>query len=60
VVLPIAGHAAATGRPTWGRVFVLPDYVVLIGVPDLDTYEGFVTARLGAVPGIAKVTRISR
>jgi hypothetical protein len=41
-------------------VFVLPDYVVLIGVPDLDTYEGFVTARLGAVPGIAKVTRISR
>jgi DNA-binding Lrp family transcriptional regulator len=36
-------------------MFGLPDYVVRIGVPDLDTYEGFVTARLGAVPGIAKV-----
>jgi DNA-binding Lrp family transcriptional regulator len=37
------------------RMFGLPDYVVRVGTPDLDTYEAFVTAGLGAVPGIAKV-----
>ena len=37
------------------RMFGLPDYVVRVGTPDLDTFEAFVTARLGAVPGIAKV-----
>jgi DNA-binding Lrp family transcriptional regulator len=37
------------------RMFGLPDYVVRVGTPDLDTYEAFVTARLGAVPGIAKI-----
>jgi DNA-binding Lrp family transcriptional regulator len=37
------------------RMFGLPEYVVRVGTPDLDTYEGFVTARLGAVPGIAKI-----
>jgi hypothetical protein len=26
-----------------------------VGTPDLDTYKAFVTAGLGAVPGIAKV-----
>jgi DNA-binding Lrp family transcriptional regulator len=37
------------------RMFGLPDYVVRVGTPDLETYEAFVTAGLGAVPGIAKV-----
>jgi DNA-binding Lrp family transcriptional regulator len=37
------------------RMFGLPDYVVRVGTPDLDTFETFVTARLGAVPGIAKI-----
>jgi DNA-binding Lrp family transcriptional regulator len=37
------------------RMFGLPDYVVRVGTPDLDTFEAFVTAGLGAVPGIAKV-----
>jgi DNA-binding Lrp family transcriptional regulator len=36
-------------------MFGLPDYVVRVGTPDLDAYETFVTAGLGAVPGIAKV-----
>jgi hypothetical protein len=26
-----------------------------VGTPDLDTFEAFVTAGLGAVPGIAKI-----
>jgi hypothetical protein len=34
------------------RMFGLPDYVVRVGTPDLDTYEAFVTAGLGAVPGV--------
>jgi DNA-binding Lrp family transcriptional regulator len=37
------------------RMFGLPDYVVRVGTPDLDTFEAFVTAGLGAVPGIAKI-----
>ena len=37
------------------RMFGLPDYVVRVGTPDLETFEAFVTAGLGAVPGIAKV-----
>jgi DNA-binding Lrp family transcriptional regulator len=37
------------------RMFGLPDYVVRVGTPDLDTYEAFVTDRLGAVQGIARV-----
>ena len=37
------------------RMFGLPDYVIRVGTPDLDAFESFVTARLGAVPGIAKV-----
>ena len=37
------------------RMFGLPDYVLRVGTPDLDTFEEFVTARLGAVPGIAKI-----
>jgi DNA-binding Lrp family transcriptional regulator len=37
------------------RMFGLPDYVVRVGTPDLDTFETFVTAGLGAVPGIAKI-----
>ncbi len=37
------------------RMFGLPDYVLRVGTPDLDTFEAFVTAGLGAVPGIAKV-----
>ncbi len=37
------------------RMFGLPDYVVLVGIPDLDAYEAFVTARLGAIPGIARI-----
>src|SRR5215212_1726481 len=37
------------------RMFGLPDYVVRVGTPDLDTFEAFVTARLGAAPGIAKI-----
>ncbi len=37
------------------RMFGLPDYVVRVGTPDLDTFEAFVTARLGGVPGIAKI-----
>jgi DNA-binding Lrp family transcriptional regulator len=36
-------------------MFGLPDYVVRVGTPDLDTFEVFVTARLGAVPRIAKI-----
>jgi hypothetical protein len=30
-------------------MFGLPDYVVRVRTPDLDTFEAFVTARLGAV-----------
>jgi len=30
------------------RMFGLPDYVVRVGTPDLDAFETFVTARLGA------------
>ena len=37
------------------RMFGLPDYVVRVGTPDLDTFEVFVTARLRAVPGSAKI-----
>ena len=37
------------------RMFGLPDYVIRVGTPYLDAFEAFVTARLGAVPGIAKV-----
>lgn len=37
------------------RMLGLPDYVVRVGTPDLDTFEVFVTAGLGAVPGIAKI-----
>ncbi len=37
------------------RMFGLPDYVVRVGTPEVDTLEAFVTERLGAVPGIAKV-----
>ena len=37
------------------RMFGLPDYVVRVGTPDLESFEAFVTAGLGAVPGIAKV-----
>jgi DNA-binding Lrp family transcriptional regulator len=37
------------------RMFGLPHYVVRVGTPDLDTFEAFVTAGLGAVPGIAKI-----
>jgi DNA-binding Lrp family transcriptional regulator len=37
------------------RMFGLPDYVVRVGTPDLESFEAFVTARLGAVSGIAKV-----
>ena len=37
------------------RMFGLPDYVIRVGTPDLDTFETFVTAGLGAVPGIAKI-----
>ena len=33
----------------------LPDYVIRVGTPDLDTYETFMIARLGAVPGIARI-----
>jgi DNA-binding Lrp family transcriptional regulator len=36
-------------------MFGLPDYVVRVCTPDLDTSEAFVTARLGAVPGVVKV-----
>ena len=37
------------------RTFGLPDYLVRVGTPDLEAFEAFVTAGLGAVPGIAKV-----
>jgi DNA-binding Lrp family transcriptional regulator len=37
------------------RMFGLPDYIVRVGTADLDTFEAFVTAGLGAVPGIAKI-----
>jgi DNA-binding Lrp family transcriptional regulator len=37
------------------RMFGLLDYVIHVGTPDLDTYETFMTARLGAVPGIARI-----
>jgi DNA-binding Lrp family transcriptional regulator len=37
------------------RMFGLPDYVIRVGTPDLDTYETFMIARLGAVPGIARI-----
>jgi len=37
------------------RMFGLPDYVVRVGMPDLESFEAFVTAGLGAVPGIPKV-----
>lgn len=37
------------------RMFGLPDYVLRVGTPDLDTFENFVTARLGALPGIGKI-----
>jgi len=33
-------------------MFGLPDYVLRVGTPDLDTFETFITARLGAVPGM--------
>jgi hypothetical protein len=36
-------------------VFGLPGHVVHVGTPDLDIYETFVTRRLGAVSGIAKI-----
>jgi DNA-binding Lrp family transcriptional regulator len=50
-----AGVAALEEVIEVRRMFGLPDYVVRVGTPDLDTYETFVTARLGAVPGIAKI-----
>jgi DNA-binding Lrp family transcriptional regulator len=34
---------------------VKSDYVIRVGTPDLDAFETFVTAGLGAVPGIAKI-----
>ena len=37
------------------RTFGLPDYLVRVGTPDLEAFEAFVTAGLGAVPDIAKV-----
>ncbi|MGH3585561.1 MAG: Lrp/AsnC family transcriptional regulator [Pseudonocardia sp.] len=37
------------------RMFGLPDYVVRVAVADLESFEAFVTDRLEAVPGIAKV-----
>ena len=37
------------------RMFGLPDYVVRVGTPDLDAFEAWVSARLGAVPGVAKI-----
>jgi DNA-binding Lrp family transcriptional regulator len=37
------------------RMFGLPDYVLRVGTPDLDSFETFVTARLGAVPGIGRI-----
>jgi DNA-binding Lrp family transcriptional regulator len=37
------------------RMFGLPDYVIRVGTPDLDTYETFMIARLGAVPGVARI-----
>ncbi len=37
------------------RMFGLPDYVARVGVPDLETYERFVTDGIGGVAGIARV-----
>src|SRR3712207_4347926 len=37
------------------RMFGLPDYVVRVGTPDLETFETFVTAGLGAVSGMDKI-----
>jgi DNA-binding Lrp family transcriptional regulator len=37
------------------RMFGLPDYVVRVGTPDMNTFEAFITAGLGTVPGIAKI-----
>jgi DNA-binding Lrp family transcriptional regulator len=37
------------------RMFGLPDYVVRVGARDLDSFEAFVTAGLGAVPEIGKI-----
>jgi hypothetical protein len=36
-------------------MFGLPDYVVRVGTPDLESYEAFVTAGLGGVSAIARV-----
>ena len=36
-------------------MFGLPDHVVRVGTPDIAAFGAFVTAGLGAVPGIAKV-----
>jgi DNA-binding Lrp family transcriptional regulator len=47
--------AALDGVIEVRRMFGLPDYVVRVGTPDLDTFEAFVTAGLGAVAGIAKI-----
>jgi DNA-binding Lrp family transcriptional regulator len=42
------------------RMFGLPDYVVRVGTPDLDSFEAFVTAGLGACRASPRSTRTSR
>lgn len=37
------------------RMFGLPDYFLRVATADIDAYEAFVTHKLEAVPGLAKV-----
>ncbi|RZD82210.1 Lrp/AsnC family transcriptional regulator [Streptomyces albidoflavus] len=37
------------------RMFGAPDYHALVAVADLETYEQFMTERLAALPGLAKL-----
>ncbi|WP_433782079.1 Lrp/AsnC family transcriptional regulator [Actinomycetospora sp. CA-101289] len=37
------------------RMFGLPDYFVRVAVRDLEAYEAFVTDRLGAASGLARI-----
>lgn len=37
------------------RMFGSPDYLALVGVPDLPAYERFMSQRLSALPGLGKL-----
>lgn len=37
------------------RMFGLPDYFVRVATADIESYETFVSTRLGDVPGIARI-----